>query len=166
MTSSTPTRGPGIAVPHFGNAEQQHPERHRLQRRAAEIELHPGQRRQRQCPQRDDRAQHAQRHVHREQIRPHGATAKDDGGDRRSQRRGDRSDGGIQSDSAAKPAAGIDEADQGAVDAHDPRGAEALQHARDDQRRQRGRQRAGQRGEGEQHQAGLVDAAVAVDFSQ
>ena len=39
-----------------------------------------------------------------------------------------------------QPAARIDEADQRAVDAHDAGGAEALQHAGYDQRRQRGGQ--------------------------
>ena len=68
---------------------------------------------------------------------------------------------GVDADAAAELLARIDDAHERGVDAHDAGRAETLDDARDRQRRQRVRQRAGQRGDGEQREPGQVDAAIA-----
>ena len=110
-------------------------------------------------------ASDADRHVHREQPGP-GRDRQDPRRHRRADRRGDGADRRVEPDAAPEPAARIDEAHQRAVDAHDAGRAEALDDPGDGQRQQRIRQRAAERGDGEDDQPVLIDAAIAVDVAE
>jgi hypothetical protein len=105
------------------------------------------------------------RKVHREQIGParHRQDAGRDGG---TDGRGNRHHHRVDPDAAAELLVRIDKAHQRGVDAHDAGRAKPLQDARDGEEQQRMRQRAEQRGEGEQHQPRQVDATVADDLAE
>ena len=66
----------------------------------------------------------------------------------------------VEPDAATEPFDGIDRTDQRDVGRHDGRGAEALDHARHDQARQRPGDRAEQRRDREQGDAGKMHAAL------
>jgi hypothetical protein len=59
-----------------------------------------------------------------------------------------------------------DGAQQCRGDAHDAGPADGLQHARKDQNEQRGRQRAGERADREEHDAGCIHAAISYRISE
>ncbi len=118
-----------------------------------------------QAARADRKGDEAKRHVDGEQPGP-GAEREDAGGDRRADRGGDRDHQRVDADAAAEQRMRIGEAHQRRIYAQDSGGAEALQDAGDRQQQQRVRQRAEGRGEGEQHEAGEIDAAIADDLAE
>jgi hypothetical protein len=60
----------------------------------------------------------------------------------------------------------VDETHQRRIDAHDPRRAESLHDACDREHRQAVRQRAEQRGEGEEGKARQIDAPITRDLAE
>jgi hypothetical protein len=119
------------------------------QRRALPVEGVAGARRMRQEAQAERQRGEPDREVDGEQIRP-GRNREDCRRHAGADRGGNRHHHGIQPDAAAELRAGIDEAHQRGVDAHDSRGAKSLNDTRYGQRREVMRERAGQRGDGEQ----------------
>ncbi len=107
----------------------------------------------------------AERHVDAEQPAPvcHRQHRRGDG---RAERGGGCDDEGVDADSAPEVALRIGEAHQRGVHAHDAGGTQALDDARDAQGEERGRQSAGERGEGEHRESGLRDAPVADDLAE
>jgi hypothetical protein len=86
----------------------------------------------RQCLQADQHRNEAEGDVDGEQPAPR-PDRKNAGGDGGAEREGGRHDERVVSEPAALQAAGIDEANQRGIHAHDAAGAEPLQHARDQQ---------------------------------
>lgn len=135
------------------------------EKRADEIKAMIGARRLRQHRKADADCDEAERDVDGEQPRP-----RTDRKDRRCNRGPEREGGGdhqrVVAEAAALHPAGIDEADQRGVDAHDAARTQALQRARDQQAIQRPGDGAEQRGDGEQHEAAEIDALVPDDLAQ
>jgi hypothetical protein len=78
----------------------------------------------------------------------------------------DRSDQGIDPDAPAELVGGIDKAEQGRVDAHDPGAAKTLEDARGNECRQRPGERAGQGAEREHGQTRDEDGPVAAQLAE
>ena len=107
--------------------------------------------------------QHKRGNPHRqidgEKPRPRG-DGEESGGQRGPCCRRDSHDQCIDPHSPSQKVPGIDNADQGGVDAGDGRRTEPLQHPGQRERRQRARQGTGQRGKGEDDQSGNIDFPV------
>jgi len=102
-----------------------------------------GERAPRQDAPRQHEGNDTERYVDREQPLPRG-DRQDSCRDTRPDRCRGRSGKCVDPDAAAELVSGIDEAEQGSVDAHDAGAAKTLEDARGDQRGQRAQQRAGQ----------------------
>ncbi len=153
-------RALAAAVREDVDADEEEAEGQRVQRRAGPVEparraVGIGQR----APGHHE-VDDADRHVDREQPLP-GADGENRRGDGRPDRGGDRHHQRVQPDTAAEQGLRIGEADQRAVDAEDPGGAEALRDPRGDQLRHGVGERAAERARGEDRQADEVDAAIA-----
>ncbi len=136
-----------------------------VQPRAQQVETFLDQRVLRQGARRHQEGGDAEGHVDGEQPLP--------GGDREDRRGQGWTGGGgggdhqgVQPDAAPQHPLRIGVADQGAVDAHDPRSAEPLQGAGGGEHEQRGGKCAAQRGQGEDQQSRLVDSPIADDLAQ
>ena len=107
----------------------------------------------------------ANRNIDREQPRP-GSHRQNSRRQGRTHRRRNRHHQRIDADAMAQLVAGIGEAHQRGVHAHDPGSAETLNDARRGEQHQRMRQGAEKRRDREQSQARQIDAAIADDFAQ
>ena len=157
--------GRGRAVGALADAQDQQPERARVEYGADQVEPAAGLRGRRQELQRKHQGQGTDRHVDGEQPGP-GRDREDTGRDGRPQRGRRRHRHRIEADALAQLVCRIDEADQRCVHAHHPGAAHALQHPRRGQRRQRPTHRAQQGRSGEQGQAVTIYPPVAHDLSQ
>ncbi|MGY4458872.1 hypothetical protein ACVWYI_002832 [Bradyrhizobium sp. LB13.1] len=147
------------------DARDEQAEAGRRQDRAEKVKAVIGARRLRQHRKADADRDEAERDVDGEQPRPW-ADRENGGGNRRPEGEGGRDHQRVVTEAAAEHPAGIDEAHQRRVDAHDAAGAEPLQRARNQETVQRPRLRAEQRGDGEQDQAAEIDALVPDDLAE
>ena len=144
---------------------QHQAERAGIERRARRVQRAPCALGLRKRTDGDQDGDHAQRHVDAEQPAPlrHGQHRRSDGGTEGGARGDDER---VDADGAPEEALWVREAHQRTAHAHDAGGPQALDEARDTEDEQRGRPRAGERGEREHCQPGLGDAPVAHDLSE
>ncbi len=140
-------------------------EREGTQRCALPVEGVAGARRMRQEAQAERQCGKTDREIDGKQIGP-GRDRKNCRGHAGADGGGDRNHHGIEPDAAAELRARIDEAYQRGVDAHDAGRAKSLHDARHRQHQQSVRERAGERSDGEQHESGEVDTAIADDLAK
>jgi hypothetical protein len=124
-----------------------------------------GERGPRQLAVREHQRDDTERHIDREQPLPR-CDRQNSGRDTRPDRGRDRSDERVDPDTPAELVNRIDKAEQGRVDAHDPRTAKTLEDARGDERGQRAGERASQRAEREHGQPPDEHAPVAAQLAE
>ena len=135
-------------------------ESERVEEHAQKIEAPGGARRCGQRPRRHHQSQDAKRHVDEKQPMP-GGDRKDRRGDARASGHANGDHHRHVADPLAKPCVRIDEANERDADAHDSRRAQALNNARDGEHGECRRERAGERGDGEERKPPPIDAPVA-----
>ena len=149
----------------FAQADHEEREGGRIETCAERVEAVSDPRRFRQRGERQRQGSEPHRHVDGEKPRPR-RDQQDQRGHRRPNREADADSQCVEPEAATEVARRINEADERDVDGHDCGSTQPLQHPGGHEARQRPRERAGERGEGEQGEAHDEDAALPDDLAQ